>query len=271
MADMAIDYFRDLLGTSHPREALPENVHLNLVSARQHHFLSKPFSRNEVLATVKSMAKHKSPGPDVFPAEFFISTWDLTREDFTNAVIYLFNSCHMPRIVNSTAIALIHKCLSPNEMKHFRPISCCNTIYKCISKMLSCRIKTVLPSLVSLNQNAFIKKRIIGDNILLEQALCRNYHTDRGPARCTMKLDLKKAFDSVSWDFIFNVMLKMKIPDKYIRWIHGCISTAWFSVKINGSLEGFFPGKSGLRQGDPLSPYLFIMEMEVLTAIIDKK
>lgn len=176
----------------------------------------------------------------------------------------------MSRIANASTITLVPKCNNPSAMNHFRPISCCNSIYKCVSKMLANRMKLVLPSLISFSQSAFIKDRTIGDNIFLVQALCRNYNADRGPPRCAIKLELHKAFDSVNWSFIIKTLMKMCFPSQFIRWIEGCISSAWFSVKVKGVLEGFFHGKSDLRQGDPISPYLFGIKMEVLSALIER-
>jgi hypothetical protein len=100
----------------------------------------------------------------------------------------------MLKEMNATSIYLVLKVANPTRLTDFRPITCCNTVYKCIAKILACRIKAVLPSLVGSYQTAFIFGRRISDNILLSQELMKGYHKSTGPARCAMKVDLMKAY-----------------------------------------------------------------------------
>ena len=206
IATVAVDYFRRILGSSHQVDVLEPDITLPSLSDLQQSFLNAPFCRADVLSAFKSMGKRKSPGPDGLTPEFYLAAWDIVGEDVTNGILYFFDSCELPRIVNSVAITLIPKCCNPSKIEEYRPISCCNTLYKCITKLLASRIQRVLPQIISHNQSAFVPQRLIGDNIMLVQALCRDYHRNDGTPRCAFKLDLHKAFDSLNWSFLFDIM-----------------------------------------------------------------
>lgn len=216
MENVAVSYFKQLFALSTATSyygigdyaSLPHNV----LSPVQNNFLSAPVTDLEIITVLRSMKRNKSPGPDGFNVNFFIHCWDIVGEDFLNAVKYFFSSSRMTKGINSTAIALIPKCSNPSSMADFRPIACCNTIYTCITKILAIRLKEVLPSIIDKAQSAFIKGRSISDNILLAQELLRNYHRASGPPRCALKIDLEKAFDTVSWDFIFDTLAYHQFP-----------------------------------------------------------
>lgn len=155
-----------------------------------------PFTADDVLSTFKKMALNKSPGPDGFTPEFFIKTWSIVGEDVCNVILSFFTDLKLHRCINSSAIAIIPKVRNPSHMSHYRPISCCNVLYKCISKLMASRLKRLLPDLIFPCQSAFISQRSIVDNIMLAQALSRDYHRSSGPPKCSIKLDIHKAFDS---------------------------------------------------------------------------
>lgn len=271
VADVAVDFFKNSIGT-HSTTLNYDLSTLNIpqISHIQASHLEDRITNETIYATLKSMKRNKSPGPDGFTVEFFLSSWDVVGKEFCEAVAHFFTSSNMHQGINSTGITLVPKVTNPTSMREFRPISLCSVAYKCIAKIIASRLKLVLPDLINISQSAFIKGRYISDNILLAQELCRVYNRGTGTAKCALKIDLHKAFDSLSWDFLINVLGQMNFPQRFVSWIRACITTPMYSVKINGELKGYFKGEKGLRQGDPMSPYLFAIAMNVLSCILSK-
>ncbi|XP_021979838.1 uncharacterized protein LOC110875957 [Helianthus annuus] len=132
----------------------------------------------------------KLQGPDGFTAGFFKGAWHIVGSEVAEAVIDFFNSGKLLRELNHTLIVLIPKSPSPFMVTDYRPIACCNVLYKCISKIVADRVKAGLNDIVSINQSAFVPGRKIPDNILLTQELMHNYHRKFGPPKCAFKVDI---------------------------------------------------------------------------------
>ena len=171
----------------------------------------------------------------------------------------------MQKQINATSLTIIPKNNTPTSLNDYRPIACCTVLYKIISKILTARLSTILPRLINPAQAAFVAGRSIVDNVLLAHELLRNYHRKSKKKNCALKIDLRKAYDSIHWDFLEEMLLGLNFPSKFITWIMSCIRTCSFTLLINGSAGGFFDAKRGLRQGDPLSPLLFVLCMEYLS------
>ena len=176
------------------------------ISRSQFDLLAAPVTSVEVKEALFSIHPNKASRPDGFNAFFFRRTWHILGGDITRAIQSFFYSGHMLRELNHASISLVPKVPNPSKLSDYRPISCCKTIYKCLSKILANRLKRVLPSLIDDAQSAFIQGRSISDNILLAQELLRNYHRKDTSARCAIKVDLRRAFDTVRWEFLLDLM-----------------------------------------------------------------
>jgi hypothetical protein len=173
---------------------------------------------------------------------------------------------------NDTIISLIPKVEKPEKVTDLRPISLCNVVYKVVSKVLSNRLRQVLPDLITPNQSAFVPGRLISDNILVAYEITHYLlnKRDENLGYAAIKLDMSKAYDRVEWCFLYQMMKKMGFNDQWMELIMKCVSTVRYQVKVNGDLSEVFIPQRGLRQGDPLSPYLFLLCAEAFSALLRK-
>ena len=182
-------------------------------------------------------------------------------EDLVDGVLKAVNSGTIPPGWNDTTIVMIPKVNSPEKVTQFRPISLCNVVYKIIAKMVALRLKVLLPDIISPTQSAFVLGRLITDNILIAYEC---FHTIKNKREgreglCAIKLDMHKAYDRVEWPFLKEIMLRLGFHQDWVKLIMQCVSTAEYRVRINAEDNESFKPTRGLRQGDPLSPYLFLL------------
>ncbi|GJX21172.1 RNA-directed DNA polymerase, eukaryota [Tanacetum coccineum] len=205
----------------------------------------------------------KVPGPDGFTFGFFRHFWHLVDRDVCEAVRYFFKFSDLPKGCNSSFIALIPKIPDANLVKDFRPISLIGSIYKIIAKILTNRLVDVLGGIINEVQSAFIKDRQILDGpFILNEVM--SWCKKKKKQTLLFKVDFEKAYDSVRWDFLDDVLGKFGFGDKWRKWIQCCLHSSKGSIIINGSPTDEFQFGRGLKQGDPLSPFLFLLIMESL-------
>ncbi|GJZ72789.1 RNA-directed DNA polymerase, eukaryota, reverse transcriptase zinc-binding domain protein [Tanacetum coccineum] len=239
-----VKHFQQFLGMeskTHPMEGL-EGMFFNKLSEEEANGMIKQVTNLEIKQAMFDIDNEKAPGPDGFTSCFFKKAWSIVGEDVSKAIKEFFHTGKLLKEVNTTMISLIPKMATPNKVSDFRPIAYCNVLYKCISKILTNRIKSGLEKVVSINQSAFIPGRSIQDNILLTQELLKGYKRKNGPQRCALKIDLQKAYDTVSWSFLEEVLKHFGFHNQMISWIMTCVSSSAFSIWVNGQAHGYFKG-----------------------------
>lgn len=239
------------------------------VTEEMNRALTTPITEKEVRDAVFKMNAEKAPGPDGMNPVFYKQHWDAIKSGLISFTRLFFEQNKLDPKVNQTHICLVPKIENPITIKDYRPISLANVAYKVISKILAERLKPWLNDIITENQSAFIPERLITDNVLIAHELMHSLHTKNLSNKfMALKLDIAKAFDRVEWKFIDAVMEKMGFCRQWRTWIMMCITTVTYSVLINGEPTKFIKPSRGLRQGDPISPYLYIICTESLSKLI---
>ncbi|XP_074315495.1 uncharacterized protein LOC141651695 [Silene latifolia] len=186
--------------------------------------LSTPITKEEIKGVVFSIPIDKAPGPDGYTSGFFRDSWDIVGDKVCNAIMDFFATGRLLTLINATNITLIPKCDRPTAISHFRPIACCNLVYKVISKLLCNRLASVLPDLVHENKRAFIKGRSIIENVFICQNIIHMYGRKAVIPRCLFKIDLQKAYDTVEWDFVEQMLHGLKFPAHFTHLVMQCMA-----------------------------------------------
>ncbi|KAJ9536675.1 LOW QUALITY PROTEIN: hypothetical protein OSB04_un000148 [Centaurea solstitialis] len=259
-----IEHLKGFMGTEDPSldPVILQASFQNKLSLTDALFMIRPITDSDIRDAMFQIGTDKAPGSDGFTSQFFRAAWGIVGRDVTVAIHNFFYRGRLAKELNHTLICLLPKTPNASSVSDFRPISCCSVLYKCISKVVVNRIKPFLDGLVDRSQSAFIPGRRIVDNILMAHELVVGYHLNVGEPRCAFKIDLRKAYDMVDWRFLVYMLEGFGFHPVLVSWIREMVSTTTYSVIVNGESWGHFPGKRGIRQGDPLSPYLFTLIME---------
>jgi len=232
--------------------------------------LEGPFTRQDIFTALKDMQPLKAPGPDGFYAFFFQRYWPVVHDDVCKVVLHVLHGNPMPCGINDTFVTLIPKIPNPEKVTQFRPIGLCNVIYKLIARCIINRLKPALPHLISPMQSSFVPGRQITDNVIITQEVLQTMRRKTGHTGwMAIKLDLEKAYDRLSWTFIQDTLVKMRLPGSLIKVIMTCVSSCTLNILWNGKPSETFQPSRGVRQGDPLSSYLFVACMERLSQLIE--
>jgi len=265
--EAVLNFYENLLGTAEDREY---TINLDALGIQQHDLssLDSPFTEEEVWTTVRDLPLDKAPGPDGFTGRFYVSCWGCIKGDVL-AALAAIQSGHVTRfrLLNTAFITLLPKQLDATQVKDFRPISLIHSVAKLVTKIMANRLAPLLPSLVPANQSAFVRGRNIHDNFLFVQQMVKSLQRKK-EAHILLKLGISKAFDSVSWAFLLETLQHLGFGPRWRSILCLILSTASTRVLLNGEPGDYIHHRRGLHQGDPLSPMLFILVMEVLNSLI---
>jgi exonuclease III len=235
----------------------------SLITPEQNVALIRPITQEEVDQAVKDMPPGKSPGPDGFTTDFFHHCWDIIRKDVWEVVEESRTSGQVLQAFNATFLTLIPKEERVTNPKQFRPIALCNVIYKIITKVIANRLKPILPFVISKEQAGYVEGRQIMDSVILAHEVISSLKSTKTPGML-IKLDLSKAFDKASWQYLRAILNSFGFDQDWVNWILNLTSSAFFSILVNGVPSRPFSASRGIRQGDPLSPFLFVLMAEGL-------
>ncbi|KAK5770921.1 hypothetical protein PVK06_047081 [Gossypium arboreum] len=271
LLELATNYFNSLFlskGVGDPSSILDWVE--PCISQQMNENLEKVFTYEEVCSTLKDMSPLKASEEDGLGAIFYQRFWHIVGRDVADFCIEMLQGRHDMAVINGTRIVLIPKVSSPRYMTHFRPISLCNILYKIISKMLADRFQKILHVCINEVQSAFLPGRLITDNIIVVYEILHSMKKRRvGPkGSFALKLDMSKAYDRVEWCFV-QVMLKMMgFSDRWVENVMRCVTSVSYSVVMNREVGNLFIPRRGLRQGNPISPYLFLICGERLSTLL---
>jgi hypothetical protein len=265
----AVQFFKNLFQSVQWQRPHLEGIGFPSLTEEENSSLILPFPMEELEEVVNECDGNKSPGPDGFNFNFVKSFWYLMKFEVRILFDQFYANASLPKSFSSYFVALIPKVNSPMALNEFRPISLLGCLYKLVAKVLAKRLAKVMDSLVAPTQSAFLKGRFLVDGVMVVNEIV-DMAKKTGRSCLILKVDFEKAYDSVEWSFLDYMLGRFGFGEKWKKWIRTCVFSGSMSVLVNGSPTEEINIHRGLKQGDPLAPFLFLLVAEGLGGLMKK-
>ncbi|GKV42304.1 hypothetical protein SLEP1_g49718 [Rubroshorea leprosula] len=262
-----VKYFKGLFTEEEWQRPKLDGINFRQLADTDNDFLMAKFTEEEIQNAVWDCDSTKSPGPDGFNFRVIKIMWEEIKQDVIGFVQEFHENGKIVRGSNSSFITLIPKVENPQRIEEYRPISLIGVMYKILAKLLANRLRKVLGKIIGEQQMAFIEGRQLMDGVVIANEVIDEAKRKRIKS-FLFKVDFEKAYDKVSWDFVDYMLMRTGFTATWRKWIKECFQSSMISILVNGSPTKQFSVNKGIRQGDPLSPFLFLLVAEGLNGLM---
>ncbi|VFR00957.1 unnamed protein product [Cuscuta campestris] len=264
---MVVEHYKNLFNSHEPMPS--QDVYESFLNAippllfpEHNDLLMRLPEEEEIRNILWEMDSDSAAGPDGFNCRFFKACWDFVKRDVTSACQEVFLGIPLPPAAASSNICLLPKVENAQRLNDFRPICLSTVASKISSKCISKRLGTLLPLIISEEQGAYVPGREILDQILITKEMVHHINKKANGGNLIIKLDMAKAFDKLKWSYLFDILQQFGFCAQFINMVKNLLSSSKYSVLFNGKPCSYFGQSRGIKQGDPLSPLLFIIANE---------
>ncbi|VFQ90276.1 unnamed protein product [Cuscuta campestris] len=275
MEKLAVHHYTNLLNQAEPTASPDIYRHFldaipSLIDHRQNDYLMCLPTEEEIKLIIWEMDPNSAAGPDGFNITFLKCCWDFIKTDVVSACQEVFLGLPLPQAVVSANICLLLKVENARKLHDFRPICLSTVASKIATKCIAKRLSTILPLIISEEQAAYVPRRDILDQILITKEMAHHINRKAHGGNLIIKLDMAKAFDKLRWSYLFDILKSFGFSSSFIHMVNNLLSSSKYSVLFNGKPCGYFGQSRGVKQGDPLSPLLFIIASEGFSRNLNK-